>query len=412
MAKNILWCTDYYYPQPTSIGVCSDAVIRMLLSLGYNVDVLCFGETNSLQPIKIENGSKVYFVKDRLWERLSRRKNRWFKKLGILLCRISQVIFMHWFPMQSTVHLRFTKQALKLCKKIHYDIVVSTYAPFEATWAGAEIKKKYKDVQWKLYILDTFTNRGKSKYFSEVWNDKHGWKWERKFFSKADNILILKCHQKHHQQERYNPFWKKIFFIDIPLFDPHKYDRVKMQLPSSGKHFIYTGRIDSHWYSPVDICTLFMHISLGKDWTLHFFGNPSDCEEYLDEMNLKTNGRIIKEGFVSRKRVEYELKNADILISFCHMDSEMIQSKIFDYMSTGNKIIHLTNYTFRDSARAYYEHYPNVYVLDVHDIDNPEKIRQIIEFVESDKQADCENISKSFIDNTANATAEIIANYI
>lgn len=379
--------------------------------MGNEVDVLCFGNKNCLVPIEISDGVRVFHVRDRLWELIKKEsKNKYVKRIGNILCRISQLIFMYWFPMTSwTVPKRFENLALNLQKLNQYDIVVSSYAPFEAAWAGWKVKKKFKDVKWVLYILDTFTNRGKSKFFSEKWNDKHGWRWEKNFFPTADKIITLKCHEKHHQQERYIPYKNKLFFTDIPLYDVHKYDNVEMKAKTDEKNFVYTGRIDSHWYSPIEMCELFLQLCDNKNWKLHFFGNPSDCENYLDKMNEKSNGKIIKEGFISRKRVEYELKNADVLVSFSHKDSDMVQSKIFDYMSTGNKIIHLTDSTGRDSVREYYKEYPYAYILDSKDIKKKDTLRKVVEFIELDRNPNSANsIEDLFHDNRPNTTARII----
>jgi hypothetical protein len=404
--KKILYLTDYYYPNPTSIGVCGNAVIQKLLADGYFVDVLCFGIESSETPIKCEGNLRIYTVKDRLWERLIRKG---YGKSGRIICRLSQFLMMHWFPMTSiTVPNRFSKMARNLHEKNHYTTVVSSYAPFEACWAGYKIKQKNPDIEWDIYVLDTFTNRGASRFFSREWNDQHGWYWEKKFFEEASKVILLKCHEKHHGQNRYNPYRKKFYYVDIPLYDIHKFDKTARVHHEEEKRFVYTGRIDTHWYSPVQMAELFLEASKEKDWKLYFFGNPTDCENYLDIMQKKSYGKIVKAGFVSRETVEIELKNADVLVSYCHKDSDMIQSKIFDYMSTGNKIIHLTDSRFRDSARLYYEQYPNALILNTDSMDKNDMIKKIVEFTETDELVTCKEMETLFVDNRPEATARVI----
>ena len=409
MSKHFLYLTDYYYPSPTSIGVCSDMIIRQLIKDGHEVDVVCFGDTANGEGIKIARNLRVFHVKDRLWERLQRSQASYKVKIGRLICRISQFSVMYFFPMSSvSVPIRYYHLVKKIYNRNSYDEIISSYAPFEACYAACCLKKKNPDIRWSIYILDTFTNRGASKFFSEKWNDRHGWRWEKKFFPKTDKIINLRCHEKHHQQSRYNDFRYKMYFVDIPLFDPGKFQNIETEEHDEELRFVYTGRIDSHWYSPRKMCELFWKLSEGKNWRLHFFGNPGDCRDYLAEMNRLTNGKIVMDGFVSRDRVKQEIKNADVLVSFCHMDSDMVQSKIFDYMSTGSKILHLTDLKYRDSAREYYKKYRNAVILDETEWNDRRRMNQIVKFLEDKEKIPISELQILFEDNRPQTTAWIL----
>lgn len=405
--KKVLLLTDYYYPNPTSIGVCVDSVVDVLIEKGYNVDLICFGSNNCMEPIIIKQGIRVFFVKDRLWERIWKKNGSTFHLIGSIICRTSQLFMIHWFPMTSvTVPLRYYCIAKKIYENNKYDFIVSSYAPFEATYAAYKINKN--GTPWVMYVLDTFSNRGRSKLFSRKWNETHGWRWERKFFSSASRIIVMKCHESHHQKSRYDFCRNKLFFSDIPLYNPNKYNGVKDITHDTSLRFVYTGRIDSHWYSPKEICDLFCHLSDKKNWTLHFFGRPTDCDKYLDDMSEKTAGKIVKEGFVSRERVMEEIKNADVLVSCCHSDSEMIQSKIFDYMSSGNKIIHITRKGLRDSAVDYYSDYPNAFIINIEDFDNVDIINHLVNFLESEIKIGYYELHNLFPSNRPENTASLI----
>lgn len=409
MVKKFIYLTDYYHPAPTSIGICGDAIIKELIKDGNHVDVVCFGDKTNYKEQELSPGLRVFHVKDRIWELMSRSKKSFMVKSGSIICRMSQLLMIYFFPMTSvSVPIRYLRMVSKLCEMNSYDEIVSSYAPFEACWAAYKQKMKSPSLKWSIYILDTFTNRGASKFFSEKWNDQHGWRWEQKFFPKADRIINLRCHETHHKQSRYNIYREKMYFVDIPLFDPYKFADVEAQPHKETMRFVYTGRIDSYWYSPKKICELFERISDGKDWKLYFFGSPGDCEGYLDEMNRRTKGKIIKEGLVSRDRIKEELKAADVLVSFCHMDSDKVQSKIFDYMSTGVKILHLTDSSLRDSARGYYKHYGNALVLDDKDWKDKSDLSVICSFLNDGKRLTEDELKDLFIDNRPRTTAEIL----
>ncbi len=64
-------------------------------------------------------------------------------------------------------------------------------------------------------------------------------------------VLVMKCHERHHAQERYSVFGDKIKAVDIPVvWNMNASKAVNRGESESGISFAYTGRISEAFYSP------------------------------------------------------------------------------------------------------------------------------------------------------------------
>lgn len=368
--KRVLFLTDFYYPNATSIGVCVDRIVRELQKKECEVHVVCFGEENKIDVTQVD-GIRVHFVKKRFWDRCSDYKNMNRKgskiigTIGVLSIRIAQITHVFSYPYISRIITkRYKKLSERVLEKYQCDTVISSYAPMEASMAGFSIKKKKPSVYWIMYILDTFTNRGDSTILNAKQNDQAGWKWEQKFFEKADLITIMKCHERHHQQDRYKVFQHKMFFSDIPLLDSDYKYCVKKKSSCNDKKvvFAYTGRISEKFYSPMYWIRILEDLHKQEiNYVMHFCG-WADCEDELKKEEIVTEGKIKYHGLLSQTEAKKIREDADILVSFGAVNSEMIHSKIFEYMSLRKKIIHIQRGGL-DSSVPYLERYPMALIL-------------------------------------------------
>lgn len=410
--SRILFLTDFYYPNPTSIGTCVEKIAREMKNRGHEVHVLCFG--NKKMDVVDNEGITIHFVKKRFWDRCedyaNEKKKFWkFSRfIGRFSIRFSQIIHFFSYPYISfVITQRYSRVSLSLMKKYRFDTVISSYAPMEAMVSGYNIKKKYQNVYWILYILDTLTNRGDSKFLSSNMNDRLGWKWEKKFYRAANLIINMKCHEKHHQKKRYDLFRDKLKFSDIPLLDDCC---IKMSSRDSDKVvFAYTGRISEKYYSPVYWlkCLNRMHEE-NIDFEMNLCGS-TDCESFLAEYSVKTCNKIKYKGLLSQDSAKIEREKADILINFGALNSEKIHSKIFEYISLKKKIIHIQRCNI-DSSVEYFEKYPLALIIkEWEDFDsNYNKIMEFIKF--ETKFCDWENVFGLYQMNFPEYTCDLIEN--
>lgn len=367
--KDILFVCDYYYPNPTSIGLCVHKVAKEFLNRGYNVSVLCYGDKSDWD-FNFYEGINIFHVKRKIGEQLiylskqgkSTPQKKIYGKLGLIILRIQQLLFFHWFRLSSlSSPYRYYKKIKEIYRENPFKILCSSHAPFDGTLASYWFKKAYPDVIFEMYILDSLTNKGNTKWVSAETNDKKGWKWEQKFFRSADLILNIKCNELHNQQKRYEIFRGKMFISDIPLLDNQMLNNksfIKPTLPQSVCILIYAGRLLSHLSSPDYLCKLLELIA--QDITLKmYFYSSGDCEEIIKKLNSNI---FIYAGLVNHEKLLELYANSDILVSIGSKRADMLPSKIFEYMSTGKKILHIAK-EYDDICLEHYTKYPQALVL-------------------------------------------------
>jgi glycosyltransferase involved in cell wall biosynthesis len=416
--KKILFICDFYYPQATSIGVCTHNVAKNLREHGNDVHVLCFGSRNDENTVEYE-GIKVHHIEKRIEDRLSdyakTHKNvvgKTARFISLLKTRIWQIIYFPFFRMASiVVPLRFYHKIKTLHKRYVYDMIIATYNPFEGMLAGYWIKKRYTEVLFVLYILDTLSNAGNTKWISAALNEKMGWRWEKCIFPYCDMIINLRCHERHHQKQRYDQFRDKMVFADIPLFQPLATEaNRKSWFEKDAIHFTYAGRVLSSISNPAGLLMLFEKLCVNNNIKLHFFSS-GDCEHIIAVYERKTDGKIIREGLVPHEEIPDILKSSDILVSIGNSRSDKITSKIFEYISSGKPCLHIQR-SLEDTAVPYYQKYPLALIIKESD-SMEENIRTIVEFLNKPEKEICvSELKERFVENTPDFTGGLIMNLL
>lgn len=404
--KKLLILTDYYYPKMTSIGACVDSISKEFVARNYEIHILSYGDENQINTLTY-NGIVIHNLKYKLTDRIA-NKSKLCAKISLVLKRIGNLLWINFSPMTSLSSIfHYYKSINRLNKKYNYDMIISTYSPFEGTIAQFLFKTNNQNIPWVLYVLDSFSNRGTSRWLTASFNEKKGYQWEKKLYDFADLIINMKCHEKHHNNSRYDLFKKKMIISDIPniCFDVRKSNTNYFN--NKKINITYTGRILSHLTSPIIVLKVFEEIvSKSNNLQVHFFSS-GDCENLIFQSSKKTNNRIISEGLVQKKVIPDILNSSDILLSIGCADSDKIASKIFDYISTGKKIIHFKK-NENDSVLSYYFKYSNILIVD--EKEPIEKIsKSILDFIDRENtDVDEDDIRNNFIMNMPSYTVDLI----
>lgn len=415
MNKKILFVCDYYYPNPTSIGLCVHRVAKEFRNRGYDVHVLCYGDKTGKELNQFE-GISVHRVKCKFSEKLIyhardgkvTRSKRILEKIGLLIFRIQQLVFFPWFRM-SSLHgpYRYYKAICRIYDKIHFDVLCSSHAPFDGTLGAYWFKKKYPEIPYELYILDSLTNKGDTKWISAETNDRKGWSWEKRFYGAADLIINIKCNEIHNQNSRYDTFREKMYISDIPLLDTaflRSGWSVEKETGESEKSIlVYAGRMLSHLSSPDYLCRLISYAAQKKSIQILFYSS-GDCREQIE----KLDGEIFSyKGLVKHDELMCIYGNADILVSIGSKRADMLPSKIFEYMSTGKKILHIAK-EYDDICVDHYKKYPQSLVLFEKD-DFESNIVKLISFIDLPSvKVNMEELKQIFEENTPEHTVDIM----
>ena len=403
--KKILFVTDSYGYVMAPSGICVSELADIFLDKGFEVHVLCpkvqdelFEETfNKVQIHRITN-----CLSHRLIDYGKRKHaNNWFGKVSFILGRILSlrvIPLLPFWPLKNPFYcLRFIRKGIKLQKQYRFDIIISSYAPFESLYVGLFFKKIH-GVKFCTYFVDCLTDfKHGHRFLTPKFLNYHGYRHEQKIFSASDLILNLKCHKTNFEDIKYDIYKHKMRYVDIPYLK----DRTTAISENYSKstndiiNIVYTGSVREG--SLQYVLQTFRQIEKVQ---IHFYGLGQDA---IPNLNF-----IIKHGYVAREKIFEAQINADILISTVdYVNNTFIPSKIFEYMSTGKKIIHFC-FEKQDVTFSYYSKYRNVLCIDVHNsID--ETIEQIRTFIKKTTHpVSFEELREAFPENDPKYTIDVI----
>ncbi|QQP69551.1 hypothetical protein JHE06_07970 [Carnobacterium sp. CS13] len=417
MTKKILLMTDLYYPNPSANGICLHQVACSLLQKGYEVHVLCF-QVGKNKKKDVFEGINIHRVKPRLFFRIrdkyekntESKKNKILYKAILLIHRIKKIMFFPLYPLTSpTANYRYYNEAKKICNYNQINNVLGQYNPIEAAVATLMLKKKYPSLRTILYVVDSFTANVQAK--NNVKIKKAGWNWEKRFYINLDMIINMKFLEKHHQAKRYDEFRKKIIYLGIPLVrkiiiknkDEMKFNKEKINC-------VYTGTLDKNMRNPKFVCDILS--KRNDNINLHFYSR-GNCESMLTEFQNKTNNQIQSHGKVSAESSLNAMNESDILISIGNRGTEMVPSKIFEYISFGKPIIHFYK-DDNDSSLEYLLKYPLALCIK-EDYKNVKNVNKLVSnFIEKNvsKTISFNEIKELFSLNTPDFTSERIDDFL
>lgn len=414
--KKILLATDSYHYAPTANGICVEEIAMEFLKKGNIVHVLCYQHGNETEceeihgvmvhRIKMDwvNTLRFYYEKKfRGWKQVV------FRNLMILLNRIEAVMFMPWYPMRSPLFcFRYAHKMKQLKKKYGYDLIVASYWPFEAAYSLWKLDKIDKP-KTCLYTLDSLTNHGKKLFLTSEFQDKKGWTWEEKIYSNCDLILNMKCHESHYAQERYKKYYNKMKIVDIPhMINIEDAKRAQLEeMPNKGnnpKIAFYAGVIRKEMM-PYVIDILGPYLRQGiLVWNIY----GRNEEKYINQIKIENKiDNINQHGFIEHEKILELERKADILVSMGNTASDFIPSKIFEYMATGRKILHIYD-DEKDSALPYYKKYPNSLCISIHG-DKKKNREQVEKFISgAAEKIDFQQLGEIFYMNTPLYTVQMI----
>ncbi|HEL1980714.1 TPA: hypothetical protein TY296_000144 [Streptococcus suis] len=144
--------------------------------------------------------------------------------------------------------------------------------------------------------------------------------------------------------------------------------------PSQEKRVIYAGGLNRSTRNPENIIQAFSDLDLpGIDLVFYSYGN---YQKQLAKWATSFQ-RFHSKGAVNSEVAMAELMNASIILTIGNRNSNLVPSKLFDCISTGNPIVHFY-YETTDPYISYLKEYPHALCLDINAID----YHQLREFVE------------------------------
>ena len=406
-----------YLPKMQANGICTNEVIKELIKRGHEIHVLCYSDTKANERAESLNGVQVHRVRAPRFNRYRTATNDDKKELiwkfrynyNKLITRISTLFYFPLYPLNSIKMVyRYYKKAKEIYRSEKFNLVLGVYKPFEAIIASTLIGRNIKEVKSGIYILDTLIDQ-QANSIIKWWFDKSGWLWEKKLYKYNDFIINMISYEKTYKNSRYDIFKSKMFHSDIPLYIAGEIALMDRTLKSNKVKWLYAGTLNKNNRNPEYLCRLFTDKQICANNELHFY-STGDCEDIIAECS-KNVSEIFQHGFVNRSKILKEFEEADVLVSIGNRKSNMVPSKIFEYISTGKRIIHLYSDN-NDSCLKYLRKYRNALLVD-EKVDIGHNTAIIKDFIESQETiVDLKCIDNEFELNKPSHTADIIEKFI
>lgn len=395
-------------PRPGGTGICVHYVARELVNRGNTVTVICYDDENGTEEldidgVRIKKINTPFFLKGR--NAKSFIISLWIRIVSIL----SKVLYLRCYPLRSKRLIKeYKTEVIKLLKDNIETILISTFTPLEADVALLQIKNEYPQIKTIYYSTDTLSNEaGNSGILPRSVREYLGKRWELKFFSAFDKVIIMECHKDHYEKGCFIPFKKKMAIANFPLIEKPCIRNVTLDTNasdySSKIKMIYAGALYRKLRNPSFLCDILISLGDKLDFVANFYGG-GDCTDIMRNYQEKSKNNIVYNGLVSHTTVADEIACSDILLSIGNYNSQMMPSKIFEYMSTGKPIIHIYSWDY-DPCLEPLRNYGNCLVIKD---DTSVSINKIISFLKSTKCLEYEEVEKKFVRSTPAYTADII----
>lgn len=385
-------------------GVCLQNIINAFEHSEFEVHVMARRDRNETRE-EIINGVHVHRYNGSFYYKMLRYSQSYPKtttgKLAFFLTRlmgIRMVLFLPFYPMRDPFLVnRCGRKAIQLHRKMNFDMIIGTYNPLESVLALTKIKKQFPNrVKTCSYFLDTLSNETPHRFLSKEFINKQGRKYEKNIFEHSDLVLNMLYHENHFKSSVYDEYCGKMKFVDLPVLKQREKTINSENIEKHQTNAVYTGivRVDTFSY----IISVFEKT---ENITFHVYSSS--------QLSGFNSDILIKHGQVSYEEAITAQNNSDVLISMGNKDSDYVPSKIFEYMSTGKKIIHFC-YGDNDSCIRYYKKYNNALIIDVND-ETEKNALKINEFINNDTDIiPFSQLKEIFKDNLPEETVAILKN--
>ena len=372
----------------------------------------------NINNINVVRFKRTIFWDIYIWSRKNKEKiiPRIIIFLNHLLMRIKQALCIPIYPCyEPFLAKKFAREAAKLYKKEHFDIVISEYHGYETLYAGYMLKKKYPEIKFIPIFWDSMSGGFPAKYLPLSYDRKQRLRHEERFCSIADKIIFMESSRAHHEKvSAGREYYNKVSYLDIPRF---------VRAPVLGKvdvqgfikpeciNIVYAGVLNRTDRSPEFILGLFERICAVK-LNLIFLCIGEGIDIIKKRIGAYRHGLVVS-GYVEQATLFEIYSQAGFLLNLGGSNPYMVPSKIFEYMSCGKPII--STYSIDDEASAsYLKRYPLALLIDEREKDTDAQISRICNFIENTrgKTADFRELASTFYNNTPAAYAELIGNIL
>jgi glycosyltransferase involved in cell wall biosynthesis len=211
-------------------------------------------------------------------------------------------------------------------------------------------------------------------------------------------------------QKIINSSQTEFFLMEHPLLQPLEDTKY---FCNNKVNVSFTGSLASNVRNPKYAIKIFSKLlKSNHDLNLHFFINGYYGSK-INKFFKKFQNQVIVHGQVSSEIAHTAMSDSDFLLSIGNNDINQFPSKIFEYMSTGNPIIHFTK-NEEDPVNKVLEKYSNAIIIPEKNTDLDKVTNTVEDFITRKKgtKIPFDNLKDIMPEALPSTTARLVLDYV
>lgn len=328
---NILYISNFYTIRNSSAAIRNNSLVKGLIELGHNVDVLTVRQSETSTSPDLNYGNIIYTDIFNLSLRKSVKK--------IVNSKIKNILGNIYQWTMRIIHFPDSyynwPNKIDITKFSNFDLIISSSDGKISHFVGRKIKKTNKNTKWIQIWGDPWYDDLNSNILDKI-RIKH---YEKAFISEADQVIYISLPTCNSIQQRYPEFANKIRFVPRSYFNECSY----IVSDKKDLHIVYTGAISSIYgrnvYDFINVVNSYNSHNHTNMLCVDIFGNVDN------DVKKKVNSEYVTfydSVDVSNLNSIYATSNALLYISNKE-SSTQIPGKLYDYLGASSLIICLVN---------------------------------------------------------------------
>lgn len=413
--KKILFTIQWYPSVLSANALCDEKIIKQLVKENqYDISCLTYRSNEQSSKSSLDN-VKIYRFRRSVWWNLviKAKQNKGLISNIILrfdkfVLRVKQILTIPIYPIVNIKScIKFAYNAYCLHKKNKFDIVISEHHGIDSLFAGYVLKRLFPDIKFIAILWDPISAKEAVGYLPSKYSLKKNIYIEKKILQYADYVVGMKSSEKTVKSFNLG-FNEKHKFFDIPgivkqIGSQYKCDK----LLDGCINIVYSGILSLPDRNPSFIIDIINSCPFAERINFVFFCTGAG-KAVLERKKKSFKGSINICEYIPHSDLISVYQNADILLNFGGVNTNMVPSKIFEYMSFCKPI--LSTYKIdNDASKTYLDRYPLALCIDERkEVDD--NLYLINHFFQHYKEMNItfESVERKFFINTPNIYINLI----
>jgi len=235
------------------------------------------------------------------------------------------------------------------------DLMLSTASPFSCHMAGLIVKRANKALPWFADYGDPHTfNPFNQKpltlkqHLTMTLLKRKIDEWIERAAVKRMEKIVIPVEEARIAYYNLNVRPEQLEVIPL-LYEYMTEEYDYKNLDDTRLNILYAGAFDFYYRNPGEFLAAYKKlIEDGKKLRLHFFGDVTDLNRYLTELDMldKEKFQIFENVYIPRPNMLYLMTKMDLLVNINNAFKEQLPSKVIDYINSGIRVMNIGNTLF------------------------------------------------------------------